>query len=213
MPKVRTANISVSLDGYSAGPDQSADNPLGIGGEQLHDWVVALKAWRQGHGREGGEVNASTPVVERWMANIGATIMGRNMFGGGPGPWGDDPWEGWWGPEPPFRHPVFVITHHAREPLTQGETTFHFVTEGIETALERAREAAGDADVTIGGGAATVQQYVAAGLLEEIEISVVPIFLGGGTRLFDNLGEPLPKLELVEAVAAPGVTHQRYAVG
>ncbi|HEX2127598.1 MAG TPA: dihydrofolate reductase family protein [Solirubrobacterales bacterium] len=213
MGNVRTANISVSLDGYSAGPEQSKDNPLGIGGERLHDWVVALAAWREEHGKEGGEVNESSAVVERWQANVGATIMGRNMFGGGPGPWGDDPWEGWWGPEPPFGHPVFVLTHHEREPFTQGQTTYHFVTDGIEPALELAREAAGEGDVTIAGGARTVQQYIAARLLDEIDISIVPIFLGGGTRLFDNLGDTTPQLELIEAVAAPGVTHARYKVG
>jgi len=213
MGNVRTANISVSLDGYSAGPQQTHENPLGTGGERLHDWVVALGAWRKRHGKDGGEANASSAVVERWQANIGATIMGRNMFGGGPGPWGDDPWEGWWGPEPPFGHPVFVLTHHAREPFTQAETTYHFITDGIEAALERARDAAGDRDVTIAGGAQTVQQYIAAGLLEEIDISIVPIFLGGGTRLFDDLGETLPRLELVEAVAGPAATHVRYSVG
>ena len=209
---VRTASISVSADGYSAGPDQSEENPLGIGGERLHDWVVALGAWRERHGKEGGEVNASTKVVERWQTNIGAGIMGRNMFGGGPGPWGDEPWEGWWGPEPPFGHPIFVLTHHARDPLTQGETTFHFVTDGPEAALELAREAAGERDVTINGGAHTVNEYLASGLLDEIDISIVPIFLGGGTRLFDDLGETPPQLELIEAIAAPGVTHVRYAV-
>jgi dihydrofolate reductase len=213
MPTVRTANISVSLDGYCAGPDQSRENPLGIGGERLHDWVVALGAWRERHGKEGGEVNASTAVVDRWQANIGAGIMGRNMFGGGPGPWGDDPWEGWWAPEPPFGHSIFVLTHHPRDPLTQGQTTFHFVTDGIEAALERAREAAGERDVTINGGAQIVNQYLAAGLLDEIDISVVPILLGGGARMFNDLGETLPQLELVEAVAAPGVTHMRFAVG
>ena len=212
MARLRTANISVSLDGYSAGPDQSTDDPLGVGGEQLHDWVVRLQAWREEHGKEGGEVNASTPVVESSVANVGATIMGRNMFGGS-GPWGNDPWPGWWAPEPPFRHPVFVLTHHARDPLTQGETTFHFVTEGVEAALERAREAADEMDVAIAGGAQTVQQYLAAGLLEEILISVVPIFLGGGTHLFDDLGDPPPGLVQTEAVAAPGVTHLRYTVG
>jgi dihydrofolate reductase len=212
MPKLRTANITVSLDGYSAGPEQSDENPLGVGGEDLHEWQLSLKAWREEHGREGGEVNASTPVVERWVANVGATIMGRNMFGGS-GPWGEDPWAGWWGPEPPFGHPVFVLTHHARDSLTQGETTFHFVTEGIDAALERAREAAGEMDVAISGGARTVQQYLAAGLLEEIQMSVVPILLGGGTRLFDDLGDPPPRLVQTEAVASTGVTHLRYAVG
>jgi dihydrofolate reductase len=210
---VRTHSISISLDGYVAGPDQTRESPLGIGGERLHDWVIALAAWREAHGREGGEVNASTDVIERDVTNVGAGIMGRNMFGGGPGPWGAEPWDGWWGPEPPFRHPVFVLTHHARDPLTLGETTFHFVTEGVGAALELAREAAGERDVVIHGGGETVQQYLAAGLLKELNVSVVPVFLGGGTRFFENLGEDPPRLELIEVVGAPGVTHQRYAVG
>jgi dihydrofolate reductase len=137
MSKVRV-HIAVSADGYVAGPNQSEENPLGEGGESLHDWVVALRAWREPHGREGGEVNASTPVVEEAQANVGAEIMGRGKFGGGPGPWGDDPWPGWWGEDPPFHMPVFVLTHHEREPLTLSDTTFTFVTDGIESALEQA---------------------------------------------------------------------------
>jgi dihydrofolate reductase len=212
MGKLKTT-ISMSLDGYVAGPDQSEENPLGVGGERLHEWVVPLRAFREGHGEEGGEVNASTPVAEGILGNVGATIMGRNMFGGGSGPWGDDPWRGWWGDDPPFHHPVFVLTHHAREPLElQGGTTFSFVTDGIESALERAREVAGDdKDVSVGGGAEAVQQYLAAGLLDEILVSVVPVLLGGGARLFDNVGEAKARLEQVEAIEAPGVTHVRYA--
>jgi dihydrofolate reductase len=206
-------NITMSLDGFVAGPNQSGEEPLGIGGEQLHQWLLPLKAFRETHGERGGEVNASTPIAEGILGNVGATIMGRNMFGGGPGPWGDDPWKGYWGDDPPYHHPVFVLTRHAREPLEmKGGTTFHFVTDGIETALERARVAAADKDVSIGGGANVVQQYVAAGLLDELWISVVPIFLGGGARLFDNLGEPKPRLQQVQAVDAPGVTHIRYAL-
>jgi dihydrofolate reductase len=206
-------NITMSLDGFVAGPNQSGEEPLGIGGEQLHQWLLPLKAFRETHGERGGEVNASTPIAEGILGNVGATIMGRNMFGGGPGPWGDDPWKGYWGDDPPYHHPVFVLTRHAREPLEmKGGTTFHFVTDGIETALERARVAAADKDVSIGGGANVVQQYLAAGLLDELRISVVPIFLGGGARLFDNLGEPKPRLQQVQAVDAPGVTHIRYAL-
>jgi dihydrofolate reductase len=181
--------ISISLDGYVAGPSQSEKEPLGEGGEQLHEWTVKLEAWRASHGREGGERDASSPVAERHFENIGASIMGRNMFGGGPGPWPEDPpWNGWWGEEPPFHHPVFVLTHHAREaqPM-QGGTTFHFVTDGIESALEQAREAAG-----------------------EMTLSVAPILLGGGARLFDGVGVPERGMELVEAVDAPDVTHLRY---
>jgi dihydrofolate reductase len=203
--------ISMSLDGYIAGPDPSERDPLGIGGEQLHEWMVALEAWREGHGQEGGEVNASTPIAEEILGNVGAVVMGRNMFWGGRGPWGDDPWMGWWGDEPPYHSPVFVLTHHAREPLEmQGGTTFYFVTDGIEAALERARAAAGDRHVSLGGGANAAQQYLAAGLLDEVVVSIVPVLLGGGARLFDNLGEATPKLEQVEAIDAPGVTHIRY---
>src|SRR5918912_1345720 len=168
MSKLRL-HITMSLDGYVAGPNQSVENPLGEGGEELHTWLIPLRAFREMHGEEGGEVNASTAVVERWWENVGATIMGRNMFGGGPGPWGDDPWRGWWGEEPPYHHPVFVLTHHAREPLEmRGGTTFHFVTEGIESALEQARAAAGGKDVWLAGGADVAQQYLAAGLLDEL---------------------------------------------
>ncbi len=204
--------ISMSLDGYVAGPDQSETNPLGIGGEHLHEWLIPLRAFRAGHGAEGGEVNASTPVAEGILGNVGAVIMGRNMFGGAPGPWGDDPWRGWWGDDPPYHSPVFVLTHHAREPLEmQGGTTFHFVTDGIESAFEQARAAAGDQDVSVAGGAGAVQQYLAAGLLDEVLVSIAPVILGSGARLFDNLGDPKPTLTQVEAIEAPGVTHIRYA--
>ena len=208
MSKLRV-HISVSADGYVAGPNQSKENPLGEGGEGLHDWVVALKAWRQPHGREGGEVNASTSVVEEATANVGAEIMGRGKFGGGPGPWGD--WNGWWGDDPPFQMPVFVLTHHEREPLTLSDTTFTFVTDGIESALEQAKAAAGDKDVTIGGGADAINQYLAAGLVDEIELHVVPLLLGGGARLFDGVPPGLT-LERVRTVEAPGVTHLKYRV-
>jgi dihydrofolate reductase len=209
MGKLRVS-ITMSLDGYVAGPDQSETNPLGIGGMQLHQWLVPLEAFRESHGEAGGEVNASTPIAEGILAGAGATIIGRNMFGGGPGPWGEDPWKGYWGDEPPYRHPVFVLTRHPREPLELQGTTFYFVTEGIESALEQARAAAGEKDVSLGGGASVVQQYLAAGLLDEVLISIVPVFLGGGARLFDNLGDSLPRLEQVQTVEAPGVTHIRY---
>jgi dihydrofolate reductase len=212
MSKLRIS-ISMSLDGFVAGPDQSAQDPLGAGGEQLHQWILELKTFRETHlGEEGGEVNASTPIAEGILAGVGATIMGRNMFGGGLGPWGEEPWNGFWGDDPPFHHPVFVLTHHPREPLElEGGTTFHFVTDGIGSALEQARAAAGGDDVSLGGGADVARQYLAAGLLDEMVISVVPVLLGSGTRLFDNLDEPRPMLRQVEAVAAPGVTHIRYA--
>jgi dihydrofolate reductase len=210
MSKLRL-NMTMSLDGFVAGPDQSENDPLGIGGMQLHQWLLPLKAFRATHGEQGGEVNASTPIAEEILGPVGATIMGRNMFGGGPGPWSDDPWKGYWGENPPYHHPVFVLTRHPREQLEmEGGTTFHFVSDGIESALEQARAAAGERDVSIGGGANVVQQYLAAGLLDEIVISVVPVLLGGGARLFDNLGEAAPKLEQVQAIEAPGVTHIRY---
>jgi dihydrofolate reductase len=200
--------ITMSIDGYVAGPDQSLEQPLGTGGENLHDWLVPLKAFRERHGHEGGEVNASTPFAEGILAGAGATIMGRNMFGGGPGPW-EESWKGWWGDDPPYHHPVFVLTHHPREPVEMdGGTTFHFVTDGIASALEQARAAAGDEDVSLGGGASVAQQYLAAGLLDELVVSVVPNLLGGGARLFENLGDA--RLEQVESVEAPGVTHIRY---
>jgi dihydrofolate reductase len=204
--------VSISLDGFLAGPNPSEEHPLGEGGMQLHEWVFKLATWRKPHGREGGEVNASTPVMEEALDNVGATIMGRNMFGGGPGPWGEEPWRGWWGDEPPFHTPVFVLTHHPREPLEmEGGTTFAFVTDGIESALEQAKEAASGGDVSLGGGGDVARQYLAAGLLDELQLNVVPILLGAGTRLFDESCAGA-QLEQVEVVEAPGVTHLRYRV-
>jgi dihydrofolate reductase len=203
---------SVSLDGFVAGPNPSEEHPLGEGGMQLHEWVFKLAAWRKPHGREGGEVNASSAVVEGTRENVGATIMGRNMFGGGPGPWGDDPWGGWWGDDPPFHHPVFVLTHHERERLEKdGGNSFTFVTDGIESALEQAKAAAGGKDVSLGGGAQAAQQYLAAGLIDELLLSLVPVLLGSGTRLFEGLGEVSAiGLEQVRVVDAPGVAHLLY---
>jgi dihydrofolate reductase len=212
MSKLRF-NISMSLDGFVAGPDQSAQDPLGKRGEELHQWLLPLAAFREPHGEEGGEVNSSTPVVEGWWENVGAFVMGRNMFGGGPGPWGEPPWRGWWGEDPPFHRPVFVLTHHARDPLElEGGTTFSFVTDGIESALEQARNAAGGKDVSLAGGADVVQQYLAAGLVDEMEIAIVPVLLGGGTRLFERLGDLPPELRQVRAIEAPGVIHLSYEV-
>jgi dihydrofolate reductase len=204
--------ISISLDGFVAGPNQSLQEPLGIGGEQLHEWVFPLKAWRRPHGLDGGEVNESTPVLEQELANIGATIMGRNMFGGGSGPWSTtEPWNGWWGRNPPFHHPVFVLTHYSREPLImEGGTSFTFVTDGIESALDQARAAAGGKDVALAGGARAAQQYLNAGLVEEMQLHQVPVLLGGGERLFDDV-ENLHGLVLVDTVAAPNVVHLKFA--
>ena len=211
MSKVRV-HIAISADGYVAGPNQSQENPLGEGGEALHDWFIELKAWREPHGRDGGEVNANTPIAEESLANVGAEIMGRGKFGPpGGGPWGEDPWPGWWGEDPPFHKPVFVVTHHEREPLTLSDTTFTFVTDGIESALEQAMEAADGKDVYIGGGADIINQYLAAGLVDELEVHVAPLILGGGERLFDGVGPDL-KLEQLRAVEAPGVAHLKYRV-
>ena len=212
MSKLRM-KISMSLDGFVAGPSQSVDNPLGIGGMRLHQWAFPLAVWRAMHGLEGGEVNESTPVVVESLANIGATVMGRNMFGGHPGPWDPGkPWNGWWGADPPFHHPVFVLTHYAREPLElEGGTTFTFVTGGIEVALEQARRAARGKDVSLAGGAGAARQYLSAGLVDEMEINLAPTLLGSGERLFNGVGDDLHGLELVRTVAAPGVTHLKFA--
>jgi len=211
MSKLRF-DITMTLDGYVAGPNQSVEHPLGEGAEHLHDWAFKLKFFREMHGDEGGgETGTNDDVLREGFANIGATIMGRNMFGGGPGPWANDPWTGWWGDNPPFHTPVFVLTHYAREPLVmQGGTTFTFVTDGIESALEQAREAAGGKDVSLGGGANVAQQYLAAGLIDEMELHVVPIILGSGARLFDNLGGSGVNLEPVRTIEGPGVTHLKY---
>jgi len=204
--------ISMSLDGFIAGPNQSVKNPLGEGGEQLHEWAFALAAWRAPHGQEGGEVNASSEVLEESLDNVGATLMGRNMFGGS-GPWDEHPWDGWWGEDPPFHMPVFIVTHHAREPVAKaGGTSFSFVTDGIESALDQAREAAAGKDVALGGGANVAQQYLRAGLIDELTIHFVPVLLGDGTRLFDNLGGADVELECTRAIEAPGVTHLTYDV-
>jgi dihydrofolate reductase len=205
------AQISMSLDGYVAGPNPTLDEPLGEGGEQLHEWAFALKEWREPHGREGGDTNASSEVLAQSLERTGAAIIGRRMFSGGAGPWEDDPnANGWWGDEPPFDHPIFVLTHHERDPLTLGGTTFTFVTGGIESALDQARDAAAGKDVGIGGGGQAIQQYVRAGLLDELHVQVAPVMLGGGVRLFEDTGRP--NLELIGAVDAPGVTHLSYRV-
>ena len=207
--------ISMSLDGFIAGPHQSVKNPLGEGGMKLHEWVFPLAAWREPHDKSGGEVNESNAVVEEQLVNIGATIMGRNMFGGHPGPWDPTfPWNGWWGDNPPFHHPVFVLTHHPREKLVlEGGNSFTFVTDGIESALDQARHAAGGMDVSLAGGAKAVQEYFSAGLIDEMEISLVPTLLGGGERLFEGTGDDLHGMELVRTVAAGNVTHLKFVKG
>jgi dihydrofolate reductase len=212
MAKLRL-DISISLDGYVAGPNPTEEEPLGIGGEQLHEWALELEAWRSPHGLEGGVVNESSRVMEESQAGLGATIMGRNMFGG-EGSWEEKPWDGWWGEEPPFHMPVFVLTHYERAPLVKdGGTTFTFVTDGIESALEQAREAAGGKDIAIAGGADVAQQFLRAGLVDEMQLHVAPVLLGGGRRLFDNLEGANLVLECIRVVAAPGVTHLKYRIG
>ena len=205
-----TSQISISLDGFVAGPNQSSENPIGEGGMRLHEWAFATDSWRARHGREGGERNSDAEVVETLTRDIGAYVMGRRMFGGGEGPWDTD-WKGWWGEDPPYHVPVFVLTHHAREPLVmQGGTTFTFVTEGIEAALELARAAAGEQDVSIAGGASAIRQYLRAGLLEELYLHVVPVLLGAGERLLEDVGDP--RLEIAETIGSPAATHVRYRV-
>ena len=209
-----TLDITMSLDGFIAGPNQSLEQPLGEGGERLHEWLVGLTSFRERHGLSGGETNGDTEVVEESLRGTGAVVMGRRMFSGGEGSWEGDPRaDGWWGDEPPFHAPVFVVTHHARETVVkQGGTTFNFVTDGIEAALEQARAAAGDKDVAVAGGASVVQQYLKAGLLDELQIHVVPLLLGGGVRLFDQLGSKQVELECTRVIQSPAVTHLKYRV-
>jgi len=205
-----TCQISISLDGFVAGPNQSLDNPIGEGGMRLHDWLFATASWRRQHGEEGGVDSADSEVVDEVGQGVGAYIMGRKMFGGGSGRW-DQEWKGWWGDDPPYHTPVFVLTHHAREPLSMlGGTTFNFVTDGIASALEQAQEAAGDRLVSIAGGASTIRQYLAAGSLDELYLHIVPIVLGAGERLLEDVGDPV--LEPVKVIASPGVTHIKYRI-
>jgi dihydrofolate reductase len=207
-------DISMSLDGFVAGPDPSLEQPLGTGGELLHEWAFAAASWRKSHGLEGGETNADSEVIEESLRATGAVIMGRRMFSGGEGPWEPDPRaSGWWGEEPPFHVPVFVLTHHAREPLVmEGGTTFTFLTDGIEVALEQAKAAAGDRDVLVAGGASAVQQYLEAGLVDELQIHVAPVLLGDGTSLFGRLGVAPVRLETTRVIASPASTHVRFEV-
>jgi dihydrofolate reductase len=204
--------ITMSLDGYIAGPNQSPEAGLGEGGEELHEWAIPLKFFREMHGEPGGDTGVNDDVLREAFENVGAYIMGRNMFGGGPGPWHDD-WKGWWGDNPPYHTPVFVLTHHAREPLQmEGGTTFFFVTDGAESALRQARAAAGERDILLMGGAQSFQEYLRAGLIDEIELHIVPIVVGAGERLFDNLQGTDVRLEPVRTLEGPGVTHLKYHV-
>ena len=209
MSSVR-CQISISVDGFVAGPNQSLENPIGEGGMRLHQWLLETAFWREQHGEAGGPETKDSTVVRGLFTNVGAYIMGRKMFGGGDGPWNES-WTGWWGDDPPYHVPVFVLTHHARKPLAmQGGTTFNFMTDGIESALRQARSAAGDRDIEIAGGAHTVQQYLRAGLLDELYLHIVPVMLGAGERLLENVGDP--RLEPIEVIASPAVTHVRYRI-
>ncbi len=212
MARVRVGNFSISLDGYAAGPAQSIDDPLGVGGEQLHEWFVVTRTFRRVEDPDDGGRTIDDEFAARAFAGIGSTIMGRNMFGPVRGPWPDEQWTGWWGPEPPYHHPVFVLTHHRRPSVEmEGGTTFHFVDGGIDVALDRARDAAGGQDVLIAGGASTVRQYLAAGLIDEMHIAISPILLGSGARLFDGLDDLPERYECVELVASPAAVHARVA--
>jgi dihydrofolate reductase len=210
-----TLDITMSLDGFVAGPNQTLEEPLGASGERLHEWALRLASWREAHGHSGGDTNGDSEVMAEGISATGAVIMGRRMFSGGSGPWEDDPnADAWWGDDPPFHVPVFVLTQHARETVEkEGGTTFTFVTDGIEAALELARAAAGDKDVSIAGGANVAQQYLRAGLVDEFQVHVAPLFLGGGVRLFDDLGNDVIKLEIVRVLESPYVTHLKYRVG
>ena len=206
-------DISMSLDGFVAGPNPTLEEPLGKKGEELHEWVVRTNYWRERHGLEGGEEDEDSEVIREAFSSVGASVMGRKMFSGGSGPWESDPRSmGWWGDEPPFHTPVFVLTHHAREPEEmEGGTTFFFVTDGIEAAIEQARAAAGEGNVAIGGGANAIQQALAAGLVDELQVHVAPILLGGGTRLFGEGADPI-RLEATRVLASPRATHVKFDV-
>jgi dihydrofolate reductase len=207
-------DISMSLDGFVAGPNQTLEQPLGEGGEGLHEWVFPLASWRAPHGLEGGETGADDDLVRERLERTGAVIMGRRMFSGGAGPWASDPnADAWWGDNPPFHVPVFVLTHHEREPVEkEGGTTFVFVNDGIESALAQAGSAAGEKDVALAGGASVAQQYLQAGLLDELHVHVTPVLLGGGVSLFGELGTDAPTLKLTKVLESPFVTHLSYDV-
>jgi len=210
MGKVK-AHVSMSLDGYIAGPEPTLEAPLGRGGERLHEWAFRLESFRRQHGMPGGETGPDDDVVAEWHGSTGATIMGRRMFSGGSGPWSEDPnADGWWGDEPPFHGPVFVLTHHARKTVEkQGGTSYSFVTEGVDAALERAQAVAGDRDVEVGGGADVIGQFLSSRSLDELNVHLVPVLLGsGGVRLLD--GVPPTELELTRVVESPYATHVTY---
>jgi dihydrofolate reductase len=208
MSRLRVHNYSISLDGFGAGPNQSRETPLGEGGEELHEWIFTTRHWKERLGEPGGEEGVSNDFMIAGDDNIGATIMGRNMFGPIRGEWGEEDWKGWWGDEPPYHHDVFVLTHFPHDDIgMEGGTTFRFVTDGIESALERAVEAAEGKDVRLGGGASTIQQYLRAGLIDHLHVAISPRLLGSGERLFDGVGDALLAYRCTEFVGAEGVTH------
>ena len=209
MTRVRVEGFTVSLDGYGAGPGQDLANPLGIGGTDLHQWLLPTRTLhRKLFGQEGGATGVDDDFAARGFENIGAWILGRNMFGPVRGPWPNEDWKGWWGDNPPYRVPVFVLTHHAREPLEmEGDTTFHFVTGGIHEALDRARQAAGDKDVRIGGGAGTIRQYLRAGLIDELHLAISPVLLGSGEWLFDGVDLRAAGYECTQFTGSDKATH------
>jgi dihydrofolate reductase len=208
MPKLRVHGFGISVDGFGAGLAQSLNNPMGVGGMALHEWVFGTRMFHQMTGREGGSTGMDNDLADRGFANIGAWILGRNMFGPVRGPWPDDAWKGWWGDDPPYHVPVFVLTHHARAPIEMaGGTIFHFVTAGIEAALQLAREAAGDMDVRVGGGVATIRAYLRARLIDEMHLAVSPALLGSGEPLFTGLDLPSLGYRSTEHVATPAANH------
>ncbi|MCB8944005.1 MAG: dihydrofolate reductase [Ardenticatenaceae bacterium] len=208
MSKLRVNSFSISIDGYGAGPNQSLETPLGIGGESLHEWMVTTKTFQQMYGNGDGTTGEDDEFTARGFHNIGAWILGRNMFGPIRGPWPDDSWKGWWGDTPPYHAPVYVLTHHPREPVVmEGGTTFHFVTDGIHAALEHAREAANGQDIRLGGGVAVIRQYLQAGLIDELHIAISPILLGSGEHLFANIDTVALGYHCIEHVATAGAMH------
>ena len=209
MTRVRVNSFTISLDGYAAGPHQSLDNPMGINGQTMHQWVFPTRTFQQTiFGKEGGETGVDDDFAARGFANIGSWILGRNMFTPERGPWKDMSWKGWWGDDPPYHVPTFILTHHARPSIEmEGGTTFHFVTGGIREALDRAREAAGGKDIRIGGGANTIQQYLREGLIDEMHVAISPVLLGSGERLFDGVDMRALGYECVEFVGSKKATH------
>ena len=208
MSKLRVQSFGVSIDGYGAGPDQDLDNPLGVNGPELMEWFLETRVWRKMHGQDGGETGLDNEIAERGLAGLGAWILGRNMFGPIRGPWPDDSWKGWWGDEPPYHTPVFVLTHHPRAPIRMtGGTEFRFVTEGIHAALEQAVAAAGGRDVRLGGGVSTIRQYLRARLIDELHLALRPVLLGSGEHLLGDIDLRALGYECADHVAGERATH------